>query len=128
MSDWSGIMTVIAEAAGDAAALQIQHAKGGLEAVSFPRPEHLNPNHWLVDLVGMEAATAVCSAIGGRKVTIPMGATANLGRRWRAMQTAMEGGASNSEAALAAGVHQRTVRRYRGRAGLRRDPGQGNLF
>ncbi|CUW41123.1 conserved protein of unknown function (DNA binding 12-129) [Magnetospirillum sp. XM-1] len=127
---FTGILAEIAEVAGTAAALQLAHAKGGLERVYIPRPDNLAPGHWLVDLVGMEAALAIAGRLGGGHVEIPLGPSAGRVRQWRIMRAALAAGKSGAAAARAAGLHQRTVRRHRnGHSGNDGgDDGQGRLF
>jgi hypothetical protein len=132
MTDHTGILAEIVDVAGEAAALQLAHAKGGLERVYIPKPENLakKKGRWLVDLVGEVAARAIAKRFGGGQVEITMGTTAKRARRWRVMNDALAQGKSAAEAARAAGVHQRTVRRHRnGHSGSGgNDGGQGNLF
>ena len=120
----------IAEVAGDAAALQLSHAKGGLERVYIPRPDNLAPGHWLVDLVGLAAAQAIARRLGGGHVEIPMGCTVRRARQWQVMRDALAAGQSGATAARKAGLHQRTVRRHRNghSGGGGDDDGQGGLF
>lgn len=129
-SAFTGVLAEIAEIAGDAAAHQLAHAKGGLERVYIPKPENLAAGHWLVDLVGLEHAQAIAQRLGGGHVEIPMGTTATRAHKWRVMRDALGKGQSGAEAARAAGLHQRTVRRHRnghsGAGGGNDD--QGSLF
>jgi len=130
MTDHTGILASIAEVAGEAAALQLAHAKGGQERVYIPQPDFLRPGHWLVDLLGMDAAVAVAKRLGGGHVEIPMGETARRSRRWAVMNRALDEGKSAAEAARLSGTHQRTVRRHRnGHSGAGADsPDQDKLF
>ncbi len=130
MTDLTGVLAEIAEVAGETAALQIAHAKGGLERVYIPTPERLAAGHWLVDLVGADKARAIAQRLGGGHIEIPMGETARRARKWAVMRQALDAGKSGAEAARMAGVHQRTVRRHRnGHSGAGADDeDQGRLF
>lgn len=127
---FTGVLAEIAEVAGEAAALQLAHAKGGQERVYIPKPDYLAAGHWLVDLVGMEAAVAIAARLGGGHVEITMGTTVTRARKWAAMWSALASGKSGAVAARVAGLHQRTVRRHRNghSGGGGDDGGQGSLF
>ena len=56
----------IAEVAGLAAAWQLAEAKGG-QRVFIPQ----KPMKWVQDLLGSEAAVAICSRFGGMEYDIP---------------------------------------------------------
>lgn len=112
--DLPGILAEIAQIAGDAAALQVAAAKGGLEKVHFPHPGRLKPGHWLVEAVGIEAALRIAAVLGGAKLDIPLGPLAGSRNRARqALRRALGEGSSPAAAARLAGVHQRTARRHK---------------
>ncbi len=123
----TGILAVIAEIAGPTAALQLAHAKGGAK-IYWPQPANLD-GHWLVEVVGLEAARALCKRLGGGRDEIPLGLFGGRGRAWRIMREALAEGATVTEAARRAGVSSRTARRHKnGHAGPRTDGRQGSLF
>jgi len=112
------LLLEIAEVAGISAALAIAEAKGGQEVFIAAR---LKPDNWLVRAVGMEKARLIsdhfCSGRARLKVTVPLGPTgsylAERRRRAQAMTAAVAAGASANEIARAAGVTNRTARRFR---------------
>ena len=122
---FTGILGDIAEAAGDAAALALAHARGGLEAVYIPLPDNLVPGHWLVELVGLDKARAIAQVLGGGAVEIPLGHAAKAEQRRRVAMDALARGKSSAEAARIGGCTQRTVRRVKNRA---KDERQGELL
>lgn len=116
MNDLPGILAEIAEIAGEAAALQVAAAKGGTMAY-FPLPGHLHEKHWLVEAVGIKAASAIAECLAEREmrsIEIPLGPLAGIrGRSRAAMARALAEGKSVSQAARLAGVHMRTARRHK---------------
>lgn len=126
--DLPGILSEIADAAGLPAALALAARAGGTE-IYVPLADHLTPDHWLVALVGADAARAIARRWGGGGgILIPLGPAGSRARIWRAIAKALDAGYSAAEAARRAGVHQRTVYRHRRGPATRRDGGQGSLF
>lgn len=121
--DLPQLLSEIAEVAGISAALAVAEAKGGQEVFIAA---HLKPDNWLVQAVGMEKARLIsdhfCSGRARLKVTIPLGPSgsylAERRRRAKAMAEALQAGASANDIARAAGVTNRTARRFRNRARL----------
>lgn len=130
-----GVLAVIAEVAGEAAAIQLAAQYGGIR-VYIPR-EITTDNHWLVECVGKHAADAICehfrAGIGpGCRVEIPLYTGGAYPRLWRTVAKRIHDydSAKNStrEIANRVGVCERTVRRHR-RAHRGGDDGeQGSLF
>ncbi|MBF0168773.1 MAG: hypothetical protein HQL45_14195 [Alphaproteobacteria bacterium] len=113
----SGVLAEIAEIAGTTAALQIAHARGGMEKVYIPGPDALErgKGSWLVEAVGYEAALKIARHYGTKSIDIPLGPFAGtLNRARRAMAVAIQDGSSNAKAAQLSGLHQRTARRMSG--------------
>jgi hypothetical protein len=123
MSALPQVIAEIAEVAGPDAAWALASAKGGQQVFIPASPKD---GHWLVQLVGIEAAQQICahfSANGrGDTILIPMATNA---RRREALAKALSEGAKVDQAAARAGVHRRTVFRHRKRA---KSNGQGGLF
>lgn len=127
MDELPEIVATIADAAGMDAAWTIVRAKGGQQVFIPARP---NQGHWLVKLVGMEAAQAICQRLSvnnrGDSHIIPL---ASKARRAEAYRHAVEAGQPPNQVAAALGVHRRTVFRniakVKGRTGGKR---QGDLF
>ncbi len=121
------VLAEIAEVAGIEAAWELAGAVGGTY-VHIPSRQ-MPDDHWLVELVGREAADKIAAHFAGDnarlRLLIPMARDAQ--RRQRLVK-ALEAGMSAPDAAASAGVHVRTAHRARRR--LRRDPdeNQGDLF
>lgn len=116
--DLPPLLAEIAEVAGLDAALAIAEAKGGQEVFIVSR---LRPDNWLVQAVGAERAERIsahfCSGRYRQKLAIPFGPKgsylAERRRTARAMADALSSGASANEMARAAGVTNRSARRFR---------------
>lgn len=117
------ILIEIAQVAGKEAAWELVRAQGG---VTIYLPAEIKKDHWLVELVGIDAAEKICkhfrSGRGGVRVTIPMAKYATSRER---LIKALEAGMTAPQAALAAGMHERSA--YRARKRIRKEK-QGNLF
>lgn len=117
------VLQEIADVAGVEAAWALARAKGGREIFL---PKTVPARHWLVEIVGLEAAQKICSHFRGNhqmRVLVPMGKQPTA-QQWAA---ALAAGMSRDEMAAALGVHIRTVSRHRARQ-RDRDPSQGDLF
>ena len=125
------VIAEIAEIAGPEAAWALARAKGGTRVFI---PAEAKADHWLVELVGIEAARRICahyrimsgnSRMNGVWLLIPMAAAARSAERWT---EALSQGLSIAETALRMGVHERTVSRRRAEHGRGNDKRQGTLF
>jgi hypothetical protein len=125
------IIAEIAEVAGADAAWELAREKGGLTIFI---PAHARSGHWLVKLLGQEAADKICAhyrhlspegRFNGGMLLIPMAASAQAARRWHDV---LRSGLSATGQAKAMGVHERTVWRRRARHRSDDDSPQGNLF
>lgn len=119
------VLQEIAEAAGLAAALQLAVMRGG-ETVYIPG--YVDEQHWLAQIVGLEAACKICNYYrvrdGGMAILIPMAQKKQA--IYQALH-ALKEGHSAREIVRKCGVHERTV--YRLRAKIRQeDDKQGKLF
>lgn len=120
------LLNEIAEAAGVIAAVQIAEARGGTR-VHFPA--YAPDGHWLVELVGREAADKVCAhfrttANGGYYVFVPVGPK-NFYARARRRALELRGRRSAAETALELGVTLRVVFKW---WADKPDDRQGSLF
>ena len=112
-------------AIGADATLSLIEAKGGTNIFI---PATITPDHWLVDLLGLDAAAKLCEyfAVGavnahgdtvglrGGVYTIPNNKTRARGLRYRqAVLTASLAGRTVTEIALHLGIHIRNVKRWR---------------
>lgn len=129
----------IAAVIGAGAALVLFRARGGARITI---PARAPDGHWLVELIGREAADALCdhyrqgtpsNSMRGAELDLPRGPTGVMGefaptlaRARRVMAEALAAGHSAEEAARQAGLTRRTAYRMRGRS--KRDPRQGDLF
>lgn len=104
----------IADAAGLEAALKIGDAYGG-RRIHIPRPARLTEGHWLRELIGDEAALALCRWADGTQIELPLPPEAGLSGRRRRAEKALAEGLSADEAARISGRHVRSVYRYRQR-------------
>ncbi len=100
----------IAEVAGLVAAVAIAEARGGTR-VHFPA--RAPDGHWLVELVGREAADKLCEHFrarpaGGSEVLIPVGPK-NFYARARRRALELRGAKPVAQIALDLGVTQRVV-------------------
>ena len=120
------LLNEIAEVAGVVAALAIAEARGGTR-VHFPA--RAPDGHWLVALVGREAADKLCAHFratqaGGSYVLIPVGPK-NFYSRARRRAIELRGQKSASAIALDLGVTERAVYKW---WADKPDERQGRLF
>jgi hypothetical protein len=123
----------IALIAGEAAARSVAGAVGGTRVYIPPRPE---ADHWLVQLVGSDAAQRIADhftgGFGGIRIEIPLADTGFIAQAQARADAMIRAGRSERDIARACGYTIRTIRRRRAalkRAGLRiGDPRQGDLF
>ncbi|MBY6244182.1 helix-turn-helix domain-containing protein [Methylosinus sp. Sm6] len=124
-----GLLREIADVAGLPAALAIAEEKGGAR-VHFPA--RASEAHWLVRLIGREAADKLCehfrTAQGGARELVPLGPRNFYAQARRKAARLAEEGCSREEVARRLGVHIRTVQRYRARGRDEGDSRQGRLF
>lgn len=118
-----GVMQEIVEVAGIKAAWEIVRTCGG-RPISIPH--EIKETHWLVDLVGMEAAQKISKhfTAGWKRISIQIPLARDAERRLRLIK-ALESGMSATDAAAVSGVHVRTA--YRTRKKIKEDR-QGELF
>lgn len=124
------VLAEIADAAGLPAALAIADHCGGTKT---HLPGRAPEGHWLVELVGREAADKICnhfrSRDGGVTLRIPLGPKGFYNQARRRAEEMIEQGKSSRAIASALGIHQRSVERYRARAkDIGKDSRQGRLF
>lgn len=117
---------------GFAAAFKLAEARGG-QRTSLPA--RAPDGHWLVTLLGREAADKLCAhfresgpdgAPRGRVLDLPRGPAGTLAQAQRRMADALAAGDSADIAARKAGLTRRTAFRMRKRG--QPDPRQGRLF
>lgn len=124
MTRLPGILADVERAAGHDIALQVLSTFGG-QTITFSTAA----DSALVQAVGPEAAAAIVKKVGGGRVTIPMANARGQRARWAVAAQRLAQGATTNEAAAAADVHERTVRRLRARMRKKRsEDGQADLF
>jgi len=96
-------------AIGPEATQMLVHAKGGQE---FWIPQKLRDDHWLVGVIGKEAALGLCEGFGGEQVILPLGYEY---QRRQAKSTAKQmraDGAKINEIVKATGVSINTLQKW----------------
>jgi hypothetical protein len=121
------LLVEIAEVAGLDAALKIAEARGGTRT-HFPA--RAPDGHWLVELVGREAADKLCAHFrvtmrGGIELLVPYGPKSHYGKARRRFDELVAEGETVAAAARRVGVHLRTARYWRAE---KPDDSQGKLF
>ena len=122
------LLAEIAEVAGLDAAIRLADARGGSRVHI---PGFAPDGHWLVEVVGREAADCICDHFRikdrcGVELLIPMGGSRHYTRARRRFEDLIGEGHSVAEAARRVGVHLRTARYWRARCND--DGAQGRLF
>ncbi|MEC9243443.1 helix-turn-helix domain-containing protein [Nitratireductor rhodophyticola] len=116
-SSLPSVLAEIAEVAGAEAAWALARTQGG---ATIYIPAEADDNHWLTELVGMEAAEKICQHFrvgnSGARILIPL---AKLSEQRLRLHRALEAGMSAPQAARAAGMHERSA--FRARARMRDD-------
>lgn len=111
--DLPELLLEIAEVAGLDAALTLADQRGG-NRVYIPR--EAGPNHWLTQMVGQEAADALCDHFGqpcGLELELPRGPQLTRSQRQARVQRMIVQGLTSSEITRRTGVTRRTVKRNR---------------
>lgn len=125
------VIAEIADVAGLDAAWALAYEKGGTTVFIPPK---VTTNHWLVKLIGIEAAEKLSAHFrvmsgenraNGISLLIPMASDAQLAQRW---EEVLSGDLSLTETARLMKVHERTVSRRRANHGWNRTGKQGSLF
>lgn len=123
------LLREIAEVAGLDAALALAAARGG-QRVRIPAAI-ADQDHWLVQTVGIDAATAICEMYRGGShgadLEIPVGPAGLNSKVGRQIKELIDAGASSNEIVRRTGVVFRTVTRHRAKA-RNTDKRQGRLF
>lgn len=130
MSGLPGLLGDIADIVGPTIALDIARSRGGTR-VSIPPVAQAG--HWLTELVGFETADRICRGLatldadgrvhGVDQEIIPLGPASLLKRARQQARQALDSGKSTRDAAIEAGLHERTIWRMKAK-----DKDQGELF
>ncbi|MGV1784567.1 hypothetical protein [Agrobacterium tumefaciens] len=116
------LLNRIADVAGERAAIILGREKAGLQIYI---PETVTPNHWLADLVGLDAAKAIAVAWGSKHLVVPPAMNGDKRRRASTIAELIEKGYSNNQIVALTGVSRRTVIEHRRK---RPDDRQASLF
>ncbi|WP_411037678.1 hypothetical protein [Shinella sp. BYT-45] len=116
------LLNRIADVAGERAALTLAREKAGQQIYV---PDTVGPDHWLVQMVGLEPALAMASTWGTQHITIPVALNGDRRRRAAAIAELIEKGYSNNQIVQMTGVSRRTVIDHRRK---QPDDRQGSLF
>lgn len=127
-----GLLGLIADIAGNTVAMEIARNYGGTTVSIPPR---ITSDHWLSQLVGFETADKIARGLatmtaegtlrGVQKEQIPLGPTSLLAAARGHARNELAKGASARQAAIATGLHERTIWRIKAR---RNNEDQGELF
>ncbi|CAM5397395.1 hypothetical protein AFEL58S_01981 [Afipia felis] len=135
MDGLPGVLAVIAEVAGETAAIQLAAQYGGTR-VYIPK-EIPSDAHWLAECVGRRAADAICEHFRagqgpGCRLDIPLFTSGAYPRLRRSIAKRIHdlhlANNSSREIAMRVGVAQRTVHRHRRAHRGENDDGQGSLL
>lgn len=116
------LLNRIADVAGERAALILGREKAGLQIYI---PEKVNADHWLAQLVGLDAAKALAQEWGSKHIVVPPAMTGDKRRRATTIAELIEKGYSNNQIVQLTGVSRRTVIEHRRK---RPDDRQSSLF
>lgn len=112
MTHLLGILAEIAEATDVETARKVALRFGGRRIKLPARPRESTP---LAKAVGLPAARAIVDALGHGEHLIPFGPYGGPSARRRQAATVIHKGGSVAEAAVSAGVHERTAWRVKAR-------------
>lgn len=121
---FSPLLNEIADLAGVRAALLIGREKA-CQRVYIPKPP-IAPDHWLIALVGDEAAIRIGNRWGGHNLDIPPALGGQMRRRRRAITEMTKNGMSINRIARSLGVCRATVTNQR--RTMDRPVADGDLF
>lgn len=117
------LLNRIAEVAGERAAVILGREKAGQQIYI---PENTAPNHWLSELIGVDAAKAMAAKWGSKHIVIPAALAGDKIRRAATIAELLDKGYSINEIVRETGVSFNTVRNHAKKRP--RDDRQGELF
>jgi hypothetical protein len=124
-----GVLSTIANVAGEDAALAVADARGGTQIYVPPAPD---ADHWLSKLIGVKAAKAVAEELtcgfAGVRIDVPLGPNGPYLQRQATVDRMLREGRSERDIALATGYSMRQVRRRRANIMPAHDDRQLDLF
>lgn len=116
------LLNRIADVAGERAALLLGREKAGQQIYI---PSKITCDHWLAELVGLEAATALSEIWKDQKIVLPRSLDGQLRDRAATIAEMHNKGYSLNTIVRLTGLSRTTVRTHVGRL---KDDRQGNLF
>jgi len=124
------LLNEIADVIGTSATLTLAHDRGGSRIYI---PAKVTPDHWLVDLIGLDAAEKLADHYavngGGQTVDLPVGPSSSAEQVRKRVDELLRENVSADEIARTVKVHRTTVfRRKRDLDLPKTDPRQGDLF
>lgn len=124
-----GVLAIIAQVAGEEAALAVADWRGGTQVYIPPRPDE---NHWLSHVVGHAAALKIGEELtcgfAGLRVDIPLGPAGRQAKGWVLVDRMIAEGRSERDIALATRYSARTIRRRIAKHGRPADTRQLTLI
>ncbi len=118
------LLNRIASVAGERAALILGREKAGQQIYI---PEAPSPDHWLSQLIGHEAATALGGPFGSKHIVIPAALVGQKIQRAQVIAELLDKGYSINRIVQETGVSFNTVRNHAKKHGRKNDR-QGELF
>ncbi|CUX41513.1 hypothetical protein O9X90_14570 [Agrobacterium leguminum] len=117
------LLNRIADVAGERAAVILGREKAGQQIYV---PETATPDHWLSELIGLDAAKAMAVRWGSKHIVIPAALAGDKIRRAATIAELLDKGYSINEIVRRTGVSFNTVRNHAKKRP--RDDRQGELF
>ena len=119
------LLDELIEMIGAPATLQLCLKRGG-ETVYIPAS--VPHGHWLVEILGADAANALAWVYSGNKITVPLGPSSTNRQRIKKLRELIESGASVNTIVRHLRVARRTVYRHKVSARQGKNNGQLKLF
>lgn len=101
------LLNRIADVAGERAALILGREKAG-ERIYIP--DEMTPDHWLAELIGFDAASAMVPQFGSQKIVIPISLSGDKRRRAAVLAELLDKGYSINTIVRMTGLSRNTVR------------------
>lgn len=119
------LLNRIADVAGERAALLLGREKAGQQIYV---PGTVKPGHWLAELVGPDAASALAEHFGDKLILIPQALSGEKRRRANTIAQLADKGYSIGKIVQLTGLSRSTVAQHVQRHRANTDDPQGNLF
>jgi hypothetical protein len=107
-----GLLVNIVNLIGVDQARLLFYARGG-QQVYIPTREHLRDNHWLVESIGLEAASTMAEHYGGNILLLPLGVHGLRHRINSHINSRLEAGESTNTIVADTGISYKTICRRR---------------